>query len=100
MFQVVKNAMQIKIGERFIDIRNHIIVAVVGNYAMQGHLHVVNVEDETEDYLLSYPQVYERLRRMDLSNLEIRALLCQSMLSFIELMLGVETIKGGENNGK
>lgn len=100
MFQVVKNAMQISVGEKFIDLATHKVVSCEGNYPLQGYVRFVNVEDETDDILLTYRECHERLRRMDLSNLEIRALLCQSMLSFIELMLGVETIKGGENNGK
>lgn len=96
MFQAIKNVASVEVGEKFIDIGMHKIVRCEGNYALQGHIALVNVEDEEDMYMLSYKQCHERLRRMELSNIEIRALLCQSMLSFIELMLNVENYKGGK----
>ena len=96
MFEKIKNCHDVRCGDKFIDVKRHKIVAVMGNYPIQHHLHVVNTEDEMDDYMMSYSQAHDSLRILRLSNVEIRALLCQSMLEFIELMLYSNDLKGGE----
>ena len=99
MFKRVTNCSVLKVGDRFIDTKSHRIIVIEDNYPLIGAIRFVDVDDPDEMFFLSYDEVRERLRHLNVSDLEIRALLCSSMLEFIQYMLFLNSKKGGDDNG-
>lgn len=95
----VANATSLEVGTKYVDVKRHKVLVLVENYALIGMLKLHDVDDEDDEIYISYPEAKEVLRHFNLSTLDLRVLLCSSMIEFIELMLG-ENLKGGGQNGK
>ena len=99
MFKRVTNCSTLKVGDRFIDTESHRIIVVDENYPLIGAVRFVDIDEAEEMFFLSYDECRERLRCLNVSDLEIRALLCSSMLEFIQYMLFLNSNKGGDEYG-
>ena len=87
LFKRVGDKSQMTIGSKFIDEERHKIWVLIDAYAVGNLYHFVDIDDEEDSIILSWSEVKERLRCFNLSEFELRCLLCSSMIDFLEIML-------------
>lgn len=93
----VTKVAELKVGAKCIDVKRHKVLVLDENYVLIGMLKFHDVDDENDEVYISYAEAKQVLRHFHLSTLDLRVLLCSSMIEFIELMLG-ENLKGGESD--
>lgn len=100
LFKKVNAFKELESGKKFIDTREHKIIICENVYPVGRFAAFVNVDDSEDSYILMFDEVKRYLRHFSLQDIEIRALLCSSMIEFISLMMAdSEFLKGGKNNG-
>ena len=100
LFKKINALKELESGKKFIDTREHKIVLCENVYPIGNFATFVNVDDKEDSYILTFAEIKQFLRHFLLQDIEIRALLCSSMIEFISLMMAdSEFLKGGKNNG-
>lgn len=85
MFRKVKSVNDIKLGSRFIDCRTRKIVECVNGCQLGGSFEFAEVDNQQGDtWIYSLAECRQYLHSYNLTDNELRAVLCMSMFEFIE----------------
>lgn len=93
----VKRALDLRVGKKYVDVKHRRVVIVDNILQSSGIVECHDVDDEDDITWLSFKDVHNELRELNLSTLDLQVLLCGSMIEFIELMLTMN-YKGGEED--
>ena len=87
VFKKVKTLSEIRKGEKYIDLSRHRIWVCDEIHAFGNMVIFHDLEDDDDTIILQWSEIKDNLRKFNLSNIELRALLCQSMIDFLLLMM-------------
>ncbi len=90
----VSKPQELEIGERYLDCENRCVLVYDGAYPVSGVYKFHDVDDRNDIYL-RFSDIQGNLRIFNITEMELRALLCTSMIEFLELMLFEKNKKGG-----
>ena len=100
LFKKVCSRKDLECGKRYINVELHKIYELIGINPI-GNLYVFqSVDDEDDTLLLTFNECINVFRKFNVSDMELRVLLCNSMLDFILLMFENIKNKGEDENGK
>lgn len=87
LFKRVQRQDQMIVGHKYIDEERHKIYVLYDQYGVNGCYYFHDVDDEEDRCIMDWHEIRRKLRVFNLSDLELRTLLCSSMIDFINIML-------------
>lgn len=93
LFKKVQNPAEIVVGKKFIDEERHKILICSSVMSFGSMFEFTDIDDEEDRIILQWSEVKQKLRHFNLSNLELRTLLCSSMIDFLLIMLAEDNNK-------
>lgn len=87
IFKKVQNPTEIIVGKKFIDEERHKILVCSSVLSFGSMFEFSDIDDEEDRIILQWSEVKHKLRHFNLSSLELRTLLCSSMIDFLLIML-------------
>ena len=93
LFKKVQNPAELVVGKKFIDEERHKILICSAVMSFGSMFEFTDIDDEDDRIILQWSEVKQKLRHFNLSNLELRTLLCASMIDFLLIMLAEDNNK-------
>ena len=83
----VKKPDDLVAGQRYLDLKHNCVVRMENYYPVSGLYEFIDIDDEECRFYVKFGEIVGTMRCFNLTDIELRALLCTSMIEFIELMI-------------
>lgn len=87
VFKRVEKREHLIVGNKYIDERKHKIYVLADSFGVGSLFEFHDIDDENDRVIMQFSEIRNNLRMFDLSEFELRSLLCSLMIEVLELML-------------